>query len=61
MTKVDDKTVRVELKSAAPLWVELQQISISILPNHILGSVAPDQLRTHPYWKNMVGTGPFKS
>ena len=37
VTKVDDKTVRVELKSAAPLWVELQQISISILPNHILG------------------------
>ncbi len=60
VTKVDDKTVRVELKSAAPLWVELQQISISMLPNHILGSVAPDQLRTHTYWKNMVGTGPFK-
>lgn len=59
VTKIDDKTVRVELKSAAPLWVELQQISISILPNHILGSVAPDQLRTHEYWKNMVGTGPF--
>jgi peptide/nickel transport system substrate-binding protein len=59
VTKVDDMTVRVELKNPAPLWVELQQISISILPNHILGSVAPDQLRTHPYWKNMVGTGPF--
>ena len=59
VTKVDDATVRVELKSAAPLWVELQQISISILPNHILGQVAPDQLRTNAYWKNMVGTGPF--
>ena len=59
VTKVDDMTVRVELKSPAPLWVELQQISISILPNHILGSVAPDQLRTHEYWKQMVGTGPF--
>lgn len=59
VTKVDDKTVRVELKSATPLWVDLQQISISILPNHILGSVPADQLRTHSYWKNMVGTGPF--
>jgi len=59
VTKVDDMTVRVELKSPAPLWVELQQISISILPNHILGDVAPDQLRTHEYWKQMVGTGPF--
>lgn len=59
VTKIDDKTVRVELKSATPLWVDLQQISISILPNHILGSVPADQLRTHSYWKNMVGTGPF--
>lgn len=59
VTKVDDKTVRVELKSATPLWVELQQISISILPKHILGDVPADQLRTHAYWKNMVGTGPF--
>lgn len=59
VTKVDDMTVRVELKSASPLWVELQQISISILPEHILGSVPADQLRTNGYWKNMVGTGPF--
>ena len=59
VTKIDDLNVRVELKSPSPLWVELQQISISILPNHILGGVAPDQLRTHEYWKNMVGTGPF--
>ena len=43
VTKIDDKTVRVELKSPSPLWVELQQISISILPNHILGSVAPEE------------------
>lgn len=59
VTKVDDLTVRVELKNPTPLWVDLQQISISMLPEHILGDVAPDQLRTHPYWKNMVGTGPF--
>lgn len=59
VTKVDDMTVRVELTSPSPLWVELQQISISMLPAHILGKVAPDQLRTNPYWKNMVGTGPF--
>jgi peptide/nickel transport system substrate-binding protein len=59
VTKIDDMTVRVELSSPSPLWVDLQQISISILPEHILGSVAPDQLRTNGYWKNMVGTGPF--
>ena len=59
VTKVDDMTVRVELSKPTPLWVDLQQISISILPEHILGSVAPDQLRTNSYWKNMIGTGPF--
>ncbi len=59
VTKIDDMTVRVELSSPSPLWVDLQQISISMLPEHILGSVAPDQLRTNGYWKNMVGTGPF--
>jgi peptide/nickel transport system substrate-binding protein len=59
VTKIDDYTVRVERKNPTPLWVDLQQISISMLPEHILGSVAPDQLRTDPYWKNMVGTGPF--
>lgn len=59
VTKVDDMTVRVELTSPSPLWVELQQISISMLPKHILGDVPADQLRTNPYWKNMVGTGPF--
>lgn len=59
VTKIDDLTVRVELKNPTPLWVDLQQISISILPEHILGSVPADQLRTHSYWKNMVGTGPF--
>ena len=32
VAKVDDKSVRVELKSAAPLWVEMQQISISSCP-----------------------------
>lgn len=59
VTKVDDMTVRVELKTPSPLWVELQQISISMLPEHILGSVPADQLRTNGYWKQMIGTGPF--
>ncbi|MFN8485223.1 MAG: ABC transporter substrate-binding protein [Anaerolineae bacterium] len=58
--KIDDHTVRVELANKSPLWVDLQQISISILPNHILGKVPAAELKGHPYWKNMVGTGPFK-
>ncbi len=60
VTKIDDHTVRIELKNPSPLWVDLQQIFIVILPQHILGSVAPDGMRGHPFWENRVGTGPFK-
>jgi len=58
--KVGPLTVRVELKTPSPLWVQLNQIFIVILPEHILGTVKPAELRAHPYWLNRVGTGPFK-
>lgn len=58
--KVDDYTVRVEMSTPSPLFAEINQAYISILPEHILGSVAPDKLKGDPYWKNMVGIGPFK-
>lgn len=58
--KVDELTVRVEMSSPTPLFVDLNQSFISILPNHILSKVAPDKLKGDPYWKNVVGTGPFK-
>ena len=55
----DDMTVRIELDSAKPAWVELQLISISIVPQHILGAVAPQDIRGNRFWINRVGTGPF--
>ena len=57
---VDDMTVEVELENAAPAWVELKLIAISVVPEHILGSVAPEEIRGNPFWINRVGTGPFK-
>ena len=61
VTKVDASTVKVELVDVRPLWVELQQISISILPKHLLGSIKPSELEQSSYWtQNRVGTGPFK-
>ncbi|MBK8050944.1 MAG: hypothetical protein IPK16_29920 [Anaerolineales bacterium] len=61
VTKVDDYTVQVELEGPRPLWVDLLNISISILPKHILGDVPAAELQQHPYWtENRVGTGPFK-
>lgn len=55
----DDLTVTVALDSAKPTWVELQLIAISILPEHLLGAVPPQELRGHRFWINRVGTGPF--
>ena len=55
----DDMTVQVELDSAKPAWVELQLIAISILPQHLLGAVPPQEIRGNRFWTNRVGTGPF--
>ncbi|NJL94372.1 MAG: ABC transporter substrate-binding protein [Anaerolineae bacterium] len=60
VTKVDDLTVRVELASPAPLWLELSQIYIVIFPEHILGEVPPEELVGHSFWTNRIGTGPFR-
>jgi peptide/nickel transport system substrate-binding protein len=58
--RIDSHTVRIDLKTAQPLWMQLDQIFIVILPEHILGKAKPEELRGHPYWLNRVGTGPFK-
>ncbi|QDL55101.1 ABC transporter substrate-binding protein [Rhodoferax aquaticus] len=61
VTKVDPLTVKVELVGVRPLWVELQQISISMLPKHLLAAIKPSELQQASYWtQNRVGTGPFK-
>ena len=59
VTKIDDYTVQVVLSDAAPAWVNLQAIAISVLPEHLLGDVAPADLNGHDFWINRVGTGPF--
>lgn len=60
VTKIDDYTVQFDMVGPRPLWPMLNQISISILPEHILGEVTPEELPNHPYWtENRVGTGPF--
>jgi len=60
VTAVDDMTVRVELKEPIPLWPNLEQIFLVVFPEHILGDVPPEELMGHDYWRNRVGTGPFK-
>jgi peptide/nickel transport system substrate-binding protein len=59
ITAVNDKTVRIELSTAMPLWMKLEQSFLVIFPNHILGATAPDQIIAHPFWRARIGTGPF--
>ena len=60
VTAIDDKTVRVELSTAMPLWMKLEQTYLVIFPYHIFKDVAPEDVVAHPYWKARIGTGPFK-
>lgn len=60
VTAVDDYTVRVELATAAPLWIKIQLPYLVMFPEHVLGSVAREALITDSYWENRIGTGPFK-
>ena len=60
VTKIDDKTVRVELISAIPLWMRIEQVFLVIFPYHIFKDVAPQDVIAHDFWKARIGTGPFK-
>jgi peptide/nickel transport system substrate-binding protein len=55
---VDDYTVRVRLRPHSEFLDPWR--TLAILPEHLLGSVAPESLREHPYGKRCpVGNGPF--
>jgi len=58
--KVDEHTVRVELSSPMPLWMKLEQTYLVVFPYHIFKDVAIADVVGHSYWKNRIGTGPFK-
>jgi ABC-type transport system substrate-binding protein len=66
VTAPDDYTVVFKLKKiVAPFLVSnIASNNYSIVPEHILGSVAVDQIKQHPFSigdpKASIGTGPFK-
>lgn len=60
VTAEDPMTVRVELSEPIPLWVQLEQIYLVVFPEHLLGDVPPEELIGDDYWRDRVGTGPFK-
>ena len=60
VTKIDDKTVRVELSDAVPLWMRIEQVYLVIFPYHIFKDVKPEDVVSHSFWTARIGTGPFK-
>lgn len=55
---IDDYTVELETYDIFAPAIYRFARSI-ILPEHILGAVPPAELKTHPFNKNPIGTGPF--
>jgi peptide/nickel transport system substrate-binding protein len=63
ITAVNDKTVEITAKAPVDALSFLEKFgaNIFILPEHVLGSVAPKDLTAHPFFLDpKVGNGPFK-
>lgn len=60
VTAPDDNTLRIELTEPSKLWIKVEQIYYTMVPEHILGDTPPEDIVNHPYWTQRVGTGPFK-
>ncbi len=56
---VNDNIITFRLTSPVPGFLNAAA-QFAILPEHILGSVSPSELETNDYWKNPVGSGPYK-
>jgi len=55
--KVDDYTIRFRLEGPLPTFADFT--TIGILPEHVLGDVPAQDLLTHPFNVQPIGTGPF--
>ncbi|MBN1317649.1 MAG: ABC transporter substrate-binding protein [Anaerolineales bacterium] len=60
LTIVDDKTVKITLENPSPAFLALTQGAIFLLPEHILGSIAIEDVWDASYWRNPIGCGPYK-
>jgi len=57
---IDPYTVQIELSNPIPLWIRIEQTYLVIFPEHLLGDIPADELLGNDYWRNRIGTGPFK-
>jgi peptide/nickel transport system substrate-binding protein len=58
VSKIDDHTVAFDLQGVyAPF---AHALTFGILPEHILGGVAPERIRENGFNRNPIGSGPFE-
>ncbi len=58
VTSTDERTVQFSLTEAYPSF--LQAVTVGIIPEHIWGSVARDQMHVSAINTKPIGTGPFQ-
>lgn len=56
--KINDTTIRFRLTQ--PLSAFLTNLTIGILPEHVLTGIRAEQLATHPFNFSPIGTGPYQ-
>ncbi len=56
---LDGRTITFRLTTPVSSFLNAMA-QFAILPQHLLGDVAAQDLETHPYWNHPVGCGPYK-
>lgn len=57
---VDDYTLKITFKSITPVddWLILHNKYYYVLPEHLLGDIAPEDMKNDDFWKAPIGSGP---
>lgn len=57
---IDDYTLKITFKNVTPVedWLILHNKYYYVLPQHLLGDIAPENIKTDKFWESPVGSGP---
>lgn len=57
---IDEYTLKMSFKAITPVedWLILHNKYFYVLPQHLLGDIAPEELKENDFWKSPIGSGP---
>lgn len=57
---MDDYTLKISFKNVTPVedWLILHNKYFYVLPEHLLGDIAPEKMKDDEFWKAPIGSGP---